>query len=138
MDLKELIACYREGNPFAERAAKARLRYEKLSRPSARHLAMVESFPLGVGYDGSKAAGRRIDASIKKAKNAVETKCFAERLELQAATFDEGKINAQGRSISMASLARSEKREAQKEKREARIAAAKAQLAGKECWEVTA
>lgn len=86
-------------NPFREKATKARALADRLNGPTASEAAMKESFPLGGGYARAGAA-RSIDASVSRAVKAVKAAKDASWLEAQAAAFDEGKVNAQGRSVS--------------------------------------
>jgi 2'-5' RNA ligase len=129
-------ATYGPGNPFAKKALAARAKADRLSgRRSAHDEGMREAFPLGAGY-GRKGGEKRIDRTIKQAKETVEAIKNAERLEAQARAFDAGMIDAQGRHRDAASDARSDKAAVARETRTAKIDAAKAQLEGKEQWQV--
>ena len=92
----ELINRFQPGNPFAEKAARARLEYIRLSAPSAHDVAMEQSFPLGAGY-GRRGGSKRIEQTIDKSMRAVDAHKEAEFRETQAAAYDRGEINAQGR-----------------------------------------
>lgn len=131
----------RPGNPFAERAARARTEYERLGGTTARERAMTGAFPLGVGFTRPGAPMRRaearVEATIDRAVKAGEALKLAESLESQAEAFDAGLIDERGRRIGEAMMARREKRRPAKEAREARIAAARERRAGKEPWQVT-
>ena len=135
-DRESLVGRYRPGNPFASKAAKARLEYERLARPTARDVAMAQSFPLGVGF-GRKGDEKRVDQTIDRAVKTQKALAEVQFYEASATAFDAGEINTQGRRITPESLARSEKSQSTKEKREARIAEARQIKANKESWEVT-
>jgi DNA polymerase III sliding clamp (beta) subunit (PCNA family) len=92
---------YKAGNPFALRARSARIHADRLGGQTLREKAMAQAFPHGVGGSGKRPQNtdRQIDASVKRAKEAVEAKQKADYLEAQAKAFDEGRINTQGRSI---------------------------------------
>src|SRR3990167_7622573 len=123
------------GNPFTAKAIRARREYEHLVQPTARDKSMATAFPLGTGY-GRKGGERRLDATIDKAVKAEEARKTAEYLEAQSAAFDRGEINAQGRRITVASVARSEKRQSSQQGREARIASARETRGDKPAWAV--
>jgi len=129
------VPTYSAGNPFAERAARARLEYERNAGPTARDKAMGQAFPLGAGF-GRKGGEKRIEATVNRATRAVEALKNAEYLEAQAAAFDRGEINAQGRRISAASQERSEKRETGNLDRKARQQEAIEARGDKEKWQV--
>lgn len=96
MTREELVARYKPGNPFAVRAANARLKANRLSRPTAHERGMAESFPLGGGF-GRPGADKRIERSVNKAAEFVKAHNDATWYEAQAASYDEGKINQHGR-----------------------------------------
>jgi prophage maintenance system killer protein len=129
------------GNPFAERAARARAEYERLAGETPYEKSMRESFPLGVGFSKpggpQRRAEARMEARIDRSVKAQKALLLAQQLEAQAEAFDAGLIDVQGRRISEAMLVRREKRRPAKEAREAKIAAAREQRAGKESWQVT-
>lgn len=114
-------------NPFTAKAQRARALADRLSAPTAHSKAMADSFPLGVGF-GRRGGEKRIEATITRAGKAVAAIREAEHLENLERLFAEGRVNAQGRMIDAASIARSDKRYAQQEKRQAKIDAAKAEL----------
>ncbi len=118
-------------NPFREKAERARKQYEQLSRPTARDEAMAEAFPLGTGY-GRSGGEKRIERSVSRAAKAEEFRKEAEWREAQAAAFDEGKINAQGRRPAANAEAAAERRKQLNERTES----AKAERSGKENWQV--
>jgi len=136
MSHEELVARYKAGNPFAWKAAYARAKATKFSRPSAHEAAMAQSFPLGAGF-GRPGGERRIEASVNKAVNTCEAIENAKHYESKAQAFDEGRVNAQGRQIDKFSVERSIKREEQKARREQKINKAKAECEGKAAWQVT-
>lgn len=91
-----------KSNPFRKRAEAARRRADDLAgRRSARDAGMAASFPLGPGVGrGTEALrGKAIDASVDQAVAVTKAEKEARRLEAQVKAFDEGRINAQGRSI---------------------------------------
>ena len=124
-------------NPFRGKALAAREKADRLNRPTAHDAAMEKAFPLGGGF-GRPGASKRIDGSVHRATEAVDAKKNADYLEAQAAAYDRGEINAQGRRITLASQARSVKREEYQDKRSERVDRAKAELKGKERWQVPA
>ncbi len=124
-------------NPFRDRAIRARALADRLNRPTAREQAMADAFPLGPGF-GRPGAGRRVDASVSRAVKAVDAERQARALEAKADAFDRGEVNAQGRRWSPAQQARADRRSAVAAQRDARIEAARAQVAGREPWEVPA
>ena len=135
MTREELVARYKPGNPFAEKAASARFSYERLSQPTAHDKAMAQSFPLGVGY-GRPGREKRIEATVNRAVKAQEALADAKWQESRAAAFDAGEINAQGRSISPESIERSIKREKGDDARAERRKAAEEIRGDKERWQV--
>lgn len=112
-------------NPFRAKAEAARRRADALNRPTAQAEAMADAFPLGPGF-GRRGSERRIEASVSRAVAAAEAEQRARYLEAQAAAFDTGEINAQGRHMDRAARERSDKRHEQQQKREQRITAARA------------
>ncbi len=133
------VPTFSPGNPFAEKARRARALADSLSDTRTAHeKGMAEAFPLGAGFGRGSAHSRskKIDASVNRAVRAVEAEKNARYLEAQASAYEAGEIDAQGRRITKESQARSVARERQKLGREERIAAAKAQLEGRERWEV--
>jgi phospholipid N-methyltransferase len=135
--LKELVGRYKPDNPFAEKAARARAKYEHLVRPTARDKAMEQAFPLGAGY-GRKGGEKRIESTVNRAVEAEQARKDAEYDEARAAAFDRGEVNAQGRSITKESQERSEKRQASEKDRAQRMQEATAARAGKQKWQVPA
>ncbi len=95
---EQLVSRYKPGNPFAEKAAIAREKADRLNAPTARDQAMRESFPLGGGF-GNSQGRKAFNASFGRAAEAVKWSKEAAMRENQARAFDEGKINWQGRSI---------------------------------------
>lgn len=135
MDIPETPYTFKPNNPFAAKAETARMRYRRLSRPSAHDTAMAHSFPLGGGY-GRSGGARRLESRITNATQSVkayEDACFWLH---KAVAFEVGRITAQGRRNSPALEARSAKRKGYEESRQSRIDAAKMELQGKEPWEV--
>ncbi len=127
---------HRPGNPFRERAIRARAKADKLSgRRTAHEQGMANSFPLGAGY-GRAGGAKRIERSIDRAVAAVKANEDALWLESSADAYDQGRINAQGRRWDAHKQAMSEKREATKAKRDARIAEARAIVDSKPRHEV--
>ena len=126
---------YKPGNPFADKAIHARTLADRLNAPTAHERGMAQSFPLGAGF-GRPGGAKRIDASVNRAGRAVEAEKRARYLEAQAAAFDAGTIDAQGRRRSPASDARSDKAAAYRDKRQTRIEAAKTDRGDKPKWEV--
>lgn len=124
-------------NPFARKVYELRDRLSKASRKQDSYdKSMENSFPLGVGYGrGSKRDSQRIDRTVREAVESVNLRNNLEYAEAQARAYEEGKINAQGRSINPEGVKRSEKREAQKQLRDERIAAAKAERGDKKIWQ---
>lgn len=115
-------------NPFRERAQRARVEADALHAPTAHERGMADAFPLGPGFgrgSGSRRA-KRIDASVARATRASQAERDARWLEAQAAAYDAGEINAQGRAMNAAAKVRSDKRAAAKAQREVRIAEARA------------
>jgi hypothetical protein len=135
--LKELVGRYKPDNPFAEKAARARAKYERLVQPTARDKAMEQAFPLGAGY-GRKGGEKRIESTVNRAVEAEQARKDAEYDEARAAAFDRGEVNAQGRSITKESQERSEKRQASEKDRAQRMQEATAARAGKQKWQVPA
>lgn len=135
VNVESLAARFKPDNPFAQKAARARLRATHLNQPTARDTAMANAFPLGAGF-GRPSDSKRLDATVNRAVEAVRASREADYLEAQATAFDAGRINAQGRRISKESQARSEKREALQERQTARIEAAKAERGERLKWEV--
>jgi phospholipid N-methyltransferase len=135
--LKELVGRYKPDNPFAEKAARARAKYERMVQPTARDKAMEQAFPLGAGY-GRKGGEKRIESTVNRAVEAEQARKDAEYDEARAAAFDRGEVNAQGRSITKESQERSEKRQASEKDRAKRIQEATAARAGKQKWQVPA
>lgn len=131
---------YKPGNPFAAKAIAAKEKSNRLNKPTAREEAMAKSFPLGVGGSGRRPQNtdRQIESSLRRSSESVKALEDARYWESKAKAFDEGKINAQGRSINPESIARSEKRSEYQDAKQARIDAAKAEMEGKEPWEVSA
>lgn len=125
-------------NPFAERARLARAEADSLNQPTARERSMEQAFPLGAGFGhGSmRSRERGIDASVGRAVRAVEAEKNARYLEAQSAAFEQGDINAQGRSMSAEARVRSDKAAEGRERRGARIEAAREARGTKEPWEV--
>lgn len=134
-DFDALVARYQPGNPFARKAARARLAYQRLSPQTAHDKAMANAFPLGAGF-GRKTDAKRLDRTINRAVGAVQALQEATYREAQAQAFDLGKINAQGRRTSPAGNLRSEKREATNAARKARIEKAKRARGDKQPWQV--
>jgi hypothetical protein len=134
-ELDRLIARYKPGNPFAQRAARARLAADRGNTPTQHERGMAAAFPLGAGF-GRPGGEKRIERSVDRAVRAVQAEKDARYLEGQAESFDAGKINAQGRAISKASLERSEKREVAGARRDERIAAARAERGDKPAWQI--
>lgn len=134
-DFDTLMARYKPGNPFARKAARARLAYQRLSPPTAHEKGMANSFPLGAGF-GRKTDAKRLDRTINRAVGAVQALQEATYREAQAEAFDKGAINAQGRRRSPAGDLRSEKREATNDARKARIEKAKQARGDKQPWQV--
>lgn len=130
-----LLARYKPGNPFAEKAARARMEYERLSPPSARDQAMANAFPLGAGF-ARKSDMKRMDSRINRATAAIQALQEATYREGQAEAFDRGEINAQGRRMTAQAHVRSEKRETANEARKARIEKARQERGDKEPWQV--
>ncbi|MBX6421913.1 MAG: hypothetical protein IRZ06_13035, partial [Nevskia sp.] len=79
----------RPENPFAEKAARARQEYERLTRPTAHDVGMANSFPLGAGF-GREGGGKKIDAAIDRAVEAQRALRDAEHYEALAKAFDAG------------------------------------------------
>lgn len=131
------MARYQPGNPFASKAARARLAYQRLSSTTAHDKAMANAFPLGAGF-GRKSDAKRMDRTINRAVGAVQALQEATYREAQAEAFDKGAINAQGRRMSAAGNLRSEKREVANEARKARIEKAKQERGDKLPWQVPA
>jgi hypothetical protein len=136
-DLASLIGRYKPGNQFAERAARARLAYERLAPPSAHDKAMANAFPLGAGF-GRKGAAKRMDQTINRAVGAVQALQEATYREGQAQAFDRGEINAQGRRVTREGNLRSEKRGAANVARKERIEKARKERGDKEPWQLLA
>lgn len=134
-DFASLTARYKPGNPFAAKAARARLEYERLSPPSAHDKAMANAFPLGAGF-GRKSDMKRMDRRIDRAVAATQALQEATYREGQAEAFDRGEINAQGRRMTTQAHIRSEKRETATEARKARIEKARQERGGREPWQV--
>lgn len=134
--IEALKSRYKPNNPFAEKAARARLKYERLIQPSARDEAMAQSFPLGPGY-GRPGGKRRVEQTIDRAVAAQAALREAEYREAQAQAFDAGRINAQGRATSPEAHARAEKRQRDQRSRNERFDAATIAREGKEPWQVT-
>lgn len=131
MTLQDLVARYKPGNPFAGKAAIARLSYTKAVSPTAHDLAMANSFPLGGGYAHSSSA-KRISQSVDSAVKAERHRKEAEWMEARAAAYDAGKINAQGRRPAKNADAARKRRELLK----MRAAVAGEARRGKEIWQV--
>lgn len=139
--VRELTGRYKPGNPFAEKAAKARARAERLAAglETERDRAMSEAFPLGGGFQGGsqRSNDRRIDSAVDRATRWQEAEKEAAWREGQAEAFDAGRINAQGRMEDAGVRARRERREANAAKRAERRAAAEAQVGDGPKWRVT-
>ena len=118
-------------NPFREKAEAARKKAEALNRPTAYETAMAEAFPLGGGY-GRRGGAKRLDARIARATKSIEANKKSAYYENCARLFDEGRINAQGRTIRPGTAERSAKKDAAKASREERIAAAQKAMEGKD------
>jgi len=129
--LEELRGRYKPGNPFAEKAATARHQYQQLTRPTAHEQVMAESFPVGGGF-GRPGGEKRIEQTVNRAVRAEELRKEAEHREAQAAAYDRGAINAQGRRPAKNADAAAAKREELKE----RETKARAERQGKELWQV--
>ena len=118
-------------NPFASRATTSRAKYNRLAKPATRDLAMEEAFPLGTGY-GRRGAGKRLDSHIDRAVQTEKARKDAEWYKANAAAFDRGEINAQGRAPAKDAGAAAERRA----RLDARMIAAELERAGKEQWQV--
>jgi hypothetical protein len=116
-------------NPFRAKAEAARKKADELNRPTAYEAAFAHAFPTGGGY-GRRGGAKRIDARIARATKAVDAIKQASYFETCARLFDDGLINAQGRTIRAGTAERSAKRDAAKQSRDERIAQAKAALQG--------
>lgn len=134
-DYAALLARYKPGNPFAGKAARARMEYARLSPPTARDQAMANAFPLGAGF-GRKSDMKRMDSRINRAVAATQALQEATYREAQAEAFDRGEINAQGRRMTAQANIRSEKRETANEARKARIEKARQERGDREPWQV--
>jgi 2'-5' RNA ligase len=90
-----------------------------------------------LGHGSESSRSKKVDASVGRAASAVKASKDADYLEGQAAAFDRGEINAQGRSINEGSTRRSDKRAAAQRRREERILKAKKQRGDKPAWQVS-
>ncbi len=126
---------FRPGNPFTEKARRARELSDRLNQPTAHERGMAEAFPLGAGFGRGSAHSRAksVDASVDRSVRAVQAVKDAEHLEAQARAFDAGEINAQGRRVGRNVEADAEGRA----NRADRVAAAREIRGNKEPWEVT-
>ena len=98
MTPKEIRAHYSPSNPFAEKAASAWERYNRVAGHTAHDAGMARSFPLGPGY-GRKGAAKRLEAHIARATKSLYYYRKAKCLESQAEDYHEGRIDAQSRSL---------------------------------------
>ena len=139
-DTRAARASYKPGNPFADRAMRAREKSDRLSgRRNARDEAMRASFPLGAGFGRpGDRSGKGIEQTVNHAVETVQAQKDADYLEAQARAFDEGKINAQGRAWGPQQEARAEKRATRQATRDERIATAREAKGDKLAWQVPA
>lgn len=97
--LDALVARYTPDNPFAERAALARMAYEQLTgHASASDAQMAQSFPVGGGFS-RKGYDASIDRTVKQGVATVKADATVKEWEGKAKAFDEGRIDSRGRAI---------------------------------------
>jgi len=100
-DTDNEVPSFKPGNPFADKAIRYQEKHLVLSRPTARDEAMKNAFPLGGGFGHGSMRSREksIDASVRRAGEAVQAKQNADHWMAMAIAFDKGEVNAQGRAI---------------------------------------
>ena len=100
-DTDNEVPSFKPGNPFAEKAIRYMKKHLALNRPTARDEAMKNSFPLGGGFGHGSMRSREksIDASVRRAGEAVRVRNNAVYWTALAEAYDRGEVNAQGRSV---------------------------------------
>jgi hypothetical protein len=113
-------------NPFREQHEKLQREADRLHGGTPHDEAMRNAFPFGTGRPGnassrrtSKQSDKRIDASIDRAKKAVETSKRAAEMKAKADQYDAGLIDEHGRETAAVQQKRADKQAVVKSHNEA-------------------